>query len=422
MAAAGKKFQIENPENTSSDQLRCLQTALKQMESFCSLEREFQPKFFIHRKCTDSPIVSVILPVYNAERYLVQALDSLVNQTLLEIEIVCVDDGSSDFSVNILDFYAMLDGRVKVLHQSNRGGGAARNLGMKHASGRYLAFMDADDFCSADMLCKMVKQMEYDQADLLVSRKCNYDIKTGMFHEMPFHPAVLQLPRPFPGKMCPDHLYAVLFNAPWGKLFSADFIRKHDLWFQEIKNSNDLYFSFMTSSLADRISILDESLYYYCVGIACSTQATKHRDPLLFLTALQKVENDLRAQGAFNIFESAFREALLQEFMFNFLSSKTEEAFCAVFQAARKYLDSRFFASFPASACLEPDIWQNLYDMMQFESPFQFLLDRYFRQVPLIRQAVSDLENSRSYRIGQAITWLPRQIRDGISRMMNHKT
>ena len=89
--------------------------------------------------------VSVIIPVYNAEAYLRRCLDSVVNQTLRNIEILCVDDGSTDASMAVLEEYAARDSRVKVLAQSNAGPGVARNRGMKVASGGYLAFMDADD-------------------------------------------------------------------------------------------------------------------------------------------------------------------------------------------------------------------------------------------------------------------------------------
>ena len=92
------------------------------------------------------PIVSVIMPVYNGETYLRQCLDSVVNQTLKEIEIICVDDGSSDRSVEILKEYAAKDERVMVLQQANAGAGAARNNGLSKASGKYLSFLDSDDF------------------------------------------------------------------------------------------------------------------------------------------------------------------------------------------------------------------------------------------------------------------------------------
>ena len=92
--------------------------------------------------------VSVIIPVYNAEKYLRQCLDSVVNQTLRDIEIICVDDGSTDGSIEILREYEQKDSRVKVLCQKNQYAGVARNNGLSHASGEYVFFMDSDDYCN----------------------------------------------------------------------------------------------------------------------------------------------------------------------------------------------------------------------------------------------------------------------------------
>lgn len=92
-----------------------------------------------------SPKVSVIIPVYNAEKYLRQCLDSIIEQTLKEVEIICVDDGSTDGSVHILKEYSVGDPRIKVFLQKNQGAGPARNAAMEAASGEFIAFMDADE-------------------------------------------------------------------------------------------------------------------------------------------------------------------------------------------------------------------------------------------------------------------------------------
>ena len=92
------------------------------------------------------PKVSIIIPVYNTEKYLRECLDSVVNQTLKDIEIICVDDGSTDGSLTILREYAEEDHRFKVLIQDNSGSGPARTLGIREAHGDFLAFMDADDY------------------------------------------------------------------------------------------------------------------------------------------------------------------------------------------------------------------------------------------------------------------------------------
>ena len=104
--------------------------------------------------------VSVIVPVYNTEKYLEQCLNSILGQTLQEIEVICVDDGSTDGSVQMIERMSLEDERLVLLKQKNAGGGAARNLGMEKAKGKYLMFLDSDDFFHPQMLEKMLLQSE----------------------------------------------------------------------------------------------------------------------------------------------------------------------------------------------------------------------------------------------------------------------
>ena len=93
--------------------------------------------------------ISVIIPVYNAEKYMRECLDSVIGQALQDIEIICVDDGSTDSSLSVLQKYAAKDTRLKIVAQANQGAAAARNVGMAVAQGEYLAFLDSDDlYCS----------------------------------------------------------------------------------------------------------------------------------------------------------------------------------------------------------------------------------------------------------------------------------
>ena len=111
------------------------------------------------------PKVSVIIPVYNVEKYLGPCLDSILGQTLNNIEVICVDDGSTDRSLDILREYEKRDARVKVLTQPNTNAGAARNKGIQQARGEYLSFLDSDDHFDPTMLEKCAARM--DQTDLM---------------------------------------------------------------------------------------------------------------------------------------------------------------------------------------------------------------------------------------------------------------
>ena len=134
----------------------------------------------------NQPKVSVIIPVYNAEKYLRECLDSVVNQTLREIEIICVDDGSTDASLEILEEYAAKDNRVKVLRQQNQYAGVARNNGMAAASGEYYMFLDADDFFEPELLEELYTKAAELRADVCLCGADKFDVRTGEFQPAPW--------------------------------------------------------------------------------------------------------------------------------------------------------------------------------------------------------------------------------------------
>lgn len=101
---------------------------------------------FIRKREKTMPKISVIIPVYNAEKYLNKTLESILKQSLKDIEVICVDDGSTDSSVEIIQSFIKKDDRVKLIRQNNQHAGSARNTGLKEAQGEYIHFMDADDY------------------------------------------------------------------------------------------------------------------------------------------------------------------------------------------------------------------------------------------------------------------------------------
>lgn len=119
--------------------------------------------------------ISVIIPVYNVEKYLEECLESIVHQSLKEIEIICVDDGSTDGSVDILKRYACEDKRFILRRQKNQGGGAARNLGLACASGEYVVFLDSDDFFEPEMFRRIYDRAMETAADIVLYGGQKYD-------------------------------------------------------------------------------------------------------------------------------------------------------------------------------------------------------------------------------------------------------
>ena len=125
-----------------------------------------------------TPLISVIIPVYNVEKYLHRCLDSVIAQTYQNIEIICVDDGSIDESGRICDQYAVRDAHIKVIHQENQGLSAARNRGLDAAEGEYIAFVDSDDYILEDMYKKMLDKLLNYNVDLCVCQ-WQYEFSDG---------------------------------------------------------------------------------------------------------------------------------------------------------------------------------------------------------------------------------------------------
>ena len=136
--------------------------------------------------------ISVIIPVFNSEKYLKKCLDTVLLQTLSDIEIICIDDGSTDSSLQILQQYSRKDHRFKIIFQSHEGAGSARNKGLAIAQGEYLSFLDSDDFFEPDMLEQMYNCSKKYNTDIVVCKSRIFD--NGCFGKSIFKYRILQNP------------------------------------------------------------------------------------------------------------------------------------------------------------------------------------------------------------------------------------
>lgn len=254
------------------------------------------------------PVVSVIIPVYNVEKYLNQCLDSVLNQTLQDIEVICVNDSSTDGSLAILEEYAKKDERVTVVTQPNSGAGAARNKGLSLAAGKYLSFLDSDDFFEPDMLELAYNKAEEDKADFVVFQSDQYYTDKKKFVEVSWTLREKELPpyTPFNHRQMTDNIFKVFVGWAWDKLYNREFVLRNRLQFQEQRTSNDLLFVFSGVALAKRISIVKKVLAHQRRDAKDSLSKTRENSWHCFYDALTALRDRLKAEGLYEEMEKDF--------------------------------------------------------------------------------------------------------------------
>lgn len=245
--------------------------------------------------------VSVIIPVYNAEKYIRKCVGSIMEQTLEDIEIICVDDGSSDSSLEILKELQSEDSRIQVITQPNGGAGAARNNGLRHAAGEYLSFLDADDFFEPDMLEEAFNCAETYRADFVVFNSDQYHMDKDAFVEVPWVLRTKEIPpyMPFSYRQLTDNVFKVFVGWAWDKLYRRSFVLEHELWFQEQRTTNDMLFVFSALVVAKRIAIVDKVLAHQRRGGSESLSVTREKSWHCFRDALNALKKRLEDEGIF---------------------------------------------------------------------------------------------------------------------------
>lgn len=256
----------------------------------------------------EKPIVSVVIPVYNVEKYLNQCLDSVLSQTLQNIEVICVNDSSTDGSLAILEEYAKKDERVIVVTQPNSGAGAARNKGLSLAVGKYLSFLDSDDFFEPDMLELACKKAEEDRADFVVFQSDQYYADKKKFVEVSWTLREKEIPpyTPFSHRQMTDNIFKVFVGWAWDKLYNREFVLQNHLQFQEQRTSNDLLFVFSAVALARRISIVKKILVHQRRDAKDSLSKTRENSWHCFYDALMALRNRLKEEGLYEELEKDF--------------------------------------------------------------------------------------------------------------------
>lgn len=295
--------------------------------------------------------ISVIVPIYNVERYLAKCLDTVINQTLKEIEIICVNDGSTDRSGRVLEEYAKKDPRIIIINKKNGGLSSARNAGMKIAKGEYIGFVDSDDWVDETMFEKLYKNAKEHDSQMSICAVHKYDDRTkAMLYDDPYFTLGYFNEsfddRPFNHHETKDFLIELCVMA-WNKIYKRSFLEEHNAVFPDGLIFEDGPFFFSIYFKMDRVSIVRDYLYYYRINRVNSIIQKGGKNFINIFDVIELMWNEIKTLPYFD------------QVKYDFLMSKYRDAAYRCRTIDKKY-GEMFFERFKN---FEPFFDTSLFDM-----------------------------------------------------------
>lgn len=259
--------------------------------------------------------ISIIIPVYNVEKYLRECLDSILAQTFQDFEIICVDDGSTDKSLEILQEYKRKDDRFVILQQRHSGAGSARNNGIRLAEGKYIQFLDSDDYFEPTLLEEMYNHAEKFNADLTVcsSRKVDDEGNITETGSPNFPINIDKVPREqvFNRQDFKDEIFCLLIPVVWNKLIKKSFLEENHLEFPPLKIYEDIAFMHSLVISARRIAAFNKELINYRFNRPGSLVSTRSSHTIDAVKSCMYLGEFLKSRGFLPEYENAYRKVFI---------------------------------------------------------------------------------------------------------------
>ncbi|WP_026766444.1 glycosyltransferase family 2 protein [Selenomonas ruminantium] len=275
-----------------------------------------------------NPSISIVIPVYNTAPYLRQCLDSILKQSYQNFEVICIDDGSNDESWNILQEY---NAEYPMIHckknKENKGAGYCRNLGIKEAKGEYLIFLDSDDFFYPEMLKKGLESIRKNDADLVCWDAFEYDSNTNQLCYISRTSNYFRnkIDTPFSPCEFSKYIFDILPVAPWRRMYKREMIKKNRILYQNIQNSNDVYFGHISVLLAKRIVYLNEKLVIRRINRAGQISQSRGKNPYCTYQALLAIYKRLIQDNMFAMYRESFYHISLCSLLYSMYATGSDE-------------------------------------------------------------------------------------------------
>lgn len=294
-----------------------------------------------HRE-NELPLVSVIIAAYNAENTISDTLNSCINQTLKSFEVICVDDGSTDNTLEILNRFSQKDHRIKVIQQKNKYAGTARNNGISKATGMFITFIDSDDIFSRDALEQFYITAISTGADVVCCNTYRFtnDIKYATETHFNLRDEYLPVKNTFPSQIIMPFIFNFTTGGVGGKFFRHEFINKHNLVFSQHPKSEDMYFIHYGLLVSETISTIKKPLYFIRT-VETSLEHTKARFPLAFYDATIALKEKIVLNGHFNNqIKQSLANVLLDRFAYNLKTVNDECAYAIILKKLIEVCDT----------------------------------------------------------------------------------
>ena len=285
--------------------------------------------------------LSIIIPCYNAERCLKQCLNSVFSQTIDNYEVICVNDGSTDNTLRILEEYQQLHTNMRVFSQENAGLSCARNSGLEIACGEYIGFVDSDDFIEKNMFEKMLNRALETDSDVVISNPRIYEDNTGKtwpFRNMLDFFHLYQI-----GGFCPkDNPLVFSLIGPWDKIYKHSLLKEQKIKFIPHRIYEDMPWTFEVLCYAKKVSVVKECLYFYrknAGGSITDKESTSDNFSFHFLKNAIFVKKLLKKNNLYESVSSVFLKYLLDYGMMHQSHIKNNNNFCEYFHELKDFFD-----------------------------------------------------------------------------------
>lgn len=284
--------------------------------------------------------ISVVIPVYNQEKYLSECIKRIQAQTVKNIEIICVNDGSVDSSQTILERFAYRDKRIKVINKENGGVSTARNAGFDIARGKYIIFLDSDDFFEPKLLESLYTQLEKTKADIAVCNFKSYYDSMQKFSEpridfKPFRKKIVSY------ETNPDNIFDGLTLMFWNKMFRTDFLQKSGIRNDEsLHRAQDIDFVGRALVSTKKIVVVDESLVCYRTDTEESNVRRLHKYPDDVISALSGLKQYLEKRRLYEKTKVSFTKIAVDHILANLYFTEIYPVHKEIYGTAKKFLQS----------------------------------------------------------------------------------